>query len=203
MALPSILSLQISAQQKALTPELISSRRMLRRDFLRPELKRRYDQPYGVGVSLRSPYTIAALINGRQMYCVGKRQCVEADSQASIPSEARPRRSHDVQQDISGRPQTAGGSGPRKLRTTRSFSEMASLSTTNDSMDGMHKQGWNARRGRTQKRATGFGAGESTANRPLRKMADPSQLTEMLKEARLERVLPKMARKEEGDAERD
>ncbi|KAJ7454913.1 hypothetical protein B0H11DRAFT_1875011 [Mycena galericulata] len=119
------------------------------------ELKRRYDQHYGVGVSVRSPYAITALINqhGRQMYRVGKREkktppaatSVEADervSQPSTPSESRarsPRRSRlsvtmfNKTGSVSGRPQTAGGSGPRKLRKTRSFSEMASLSTTNGS----------------------------------------------------------------------
>ncbi|KAJ7146148.1 hypothetical protein C8R44DRAFT_8509 [Mycena epipterygia] len=119
------------------------------------ELKRRYDHHYGVGVSVRSPYAITALINqhGRQMYRVGNREkktppastSVEADermSQPSTPSEDRarsPRRSRisvgvfTKTGSVSGRPQTAGGSGPRKLRKTRSFSEMASLSATNGS----------------------------------------------------------------------
>ncbi|KAJ7699366.1 hypothetical protein B0H17DRAFT_926723 [Mycena rosella] len=122
------------------------------------ELKRRYDHHYGVGVSVRSPYAITALINqhGRQMYRVGKREkktppasmIVGADertSQPSTPSEGRarsPRRSrisvamfnNNKTGSVSGRPQTAtGGSGPRKLRKTRSFSEMASLSAPNGS----------------------------------------------------------------------
>ncbi|KAJ7153481.1 hypothetical protein C8R43DRAFT_1002180 [Mycena crocata] len=117
------------------------------------ELKRRYDHHYGVGVSVRSPYAITALINqhGRQMYRVGKREkktppasmAVDADelvSQPTTPSEGRarsPRRSRisvtmfSKTGSVSARPQTAGGSGPRKLRKTRSFSEMPSLSATN------------------------------------------------------------------------
>ncbi|KAJ6578832.1 hypothetical protein DFH09DRAFT_1030705 [Mycena vulgaris] len=119
------------------------------------ELKLRYDQHYGVGVSVRSPYAITALINqhGRQMYRVGKREkktppasaAVDADervSQPTTPSEPRarsPRRSRlsvtmfNKTGSVSARPQTSGGPGPRKLRKTRSFSEMASLSATNGS----------------------------------------------------------------------
>jgi Gdp/GTP exchange factor required for growth at low temperatures len=37
------------------------------------ELKRRYDQYYGVGKEIRSPYAITAFVNqhGKQMYRVG------------------------------------------------------------------------------------------------------------------------------------
>jgi Gdp/GTP exchange factor required for growth at low temperatures len=37
------------------------------------ELKRRYDQHYGVGKEIRSPYAITAFVNqhGKQMYRVG------------------------------------------------------------------------------------------------------------------------------------
>ncbi|KAF7326699.1 hypothetical protein MVEN_02607100 [Mycena venus] len=118
------------------------------------ELKRRYDQHYGVNLSVRSPYAITALINqhGREVYRVGNREkktppaaatSVDIDervSQPSTPSESSrarsPRRSRlsvtmfNKTGSVSGRPQTAGGTGPRKLRKTRSFSEMASLSPT-------------------------------------------------------------------------
>ncbi|KAJ6463504.1 hypothetical protein C8R45DRAFT_911716 [Mycena sanguinolenta] len=117
------------------------------------ELKRRYDQHYGVNRSIRSPYAITALINqhGREVYRVGNREkktppaaatSVDIDervSQASIPSESSrtrspPRRSRlsvtmfNKTGSVSGRPQTAGGSGPRKLRKTCSFSEMTTAS---------------------------------------------------------------------------
>ncbi|KAJ7456961.1 hypothetical protein FB451DRAFT_1275377 [Mycena latifolia] len=128
------------------------------------ELKRRYDQHYGVGVSVRSPYAITALINqhGRQMYRVGylsgnakkrrprlrwlSRRTSGCRSQAHPARRARvqPRRSRlsvtmfNKTGSVSGRPQTAaGGSGPRKLRKTRSFSEMASPSATNGSTFGV------------------------------------------------------------------
>ncbi|KAJ7585243.1 hypothetical protein C8J56DRAFT_789163 [Mycena floridula] len=47
------------------------------------ELKRRYDQHFGVGKSVRSPYAITALINqhGKQMYRVGHRN-IATDSSA-------------------------------------------------------------------------------------------------------------------------
>ncbi|KAJ7270684.1 hypothetical protein B0H12DRAFT_1093382 [Mycena haematopus] len=116
------------------------------------ELKRRYDHHYGVNLSVRSPYAITALINqhGKEVYRVGKREektppaaatSVDIDervSQPSTPSESSrarsPRRSRlsvtmfNKTGSVSGRPQTAGGPGPRKLRKTRSFSEMASVS---------------------------------------------------------------------------
>ncbi|KAJ6554514.1 hypothetical protein B0H19DRAFT_1153894 [Mycena capillaripes] len=120
------------------------------------ELKRRYDHHYGVNISVRSPYAITALVNqhGREVYRVGNREkktppaaaAVDADervSQPTTPSDSSrahsPRRSRlsvtmfGKTGSVSGRPQTAGGSGPRKLRKTRSFSEMASLSPTNAS----------------------------------------------------------------------
>ncbi|KAF7373596.1 hypothetical protein MSAN_00570000 [Mycena sanguinolenta] len=116
------------------------------------ELKKRYDQHYGVNVSVRSPYAITALINqhGKKVYRVGTREkktppaaatSVDIDervSQATVPSESprarSPRRSRlsvtmfNKTGSVSGRPQTAGGPGPRKLRKTRSFSEMTSAS---------------------------------------------------------------------------
>ncbi|KAJ7435103.1 hypothetical protein B0H11DRAFT_2257594 [Mycena galericulata] len=58
------------------------------------EFKKCYDQHYGVGVSIRSLYAIAALITGRQMYRVGKREkksppaamCIEADERVLQPN---------------------------------------------------------------------------------------------------------------------
>ncbi|KAF8192733.1 hypothetical protein K438DRAFT_1589788 [Mycena galopus ATCC 62051] len=121
------------------------------------ELKKRYDQHYGVNVSVRSPYAITSLINqhGKVVYRVGNREkktppaaatSVDIDqrvSQASTTGESSrarsPRRSRlsvtmfTKTGSVSGRPQTAGGPGPRKLRKTRSFSEMASLSPTTSS----------------------------------------------------------------------
>ncbi|KAJ7042906.1 hypothetical protein C8F04DRAFT_1029796 [Mycena alexandri] len=119
------------------------------------ELKKRYDHHYGVGVSVRSPYAITSLVNqhGKEVYRVGNREkntppaaaTVEADeraSQPSTPSETRPRSPRRSRisvtmftktGSVSGRPQTAGGSGPRKLRKTRSFSEMAATSASNGS----------------------------------------------------------------------
>ncbi|KAJ6464298.1 hypothetical protein C8R47DRAFT_1057447 [Mycena vitilis] len=120
------------------------------------ELKRRYDHHYGVNVSVRSPYAITALINqhGKEVYRVGNREkktppaasAVDADERVSLPatpseaSRARsPRRSRlsvtmfNKTGSVSGRPQTASGPGPRKLRKTRSFSEMASVSPTTGS----------------------------------------------------------------------
>ncbi|KAJ7858608.1 hypothetical protein B0H14DRAFT_2748189 [Mycena olivaceomarginata] len=119
------------------------------------ELKRRYDQHYGVNLSVRSPYAITALINqhGKEVYRVGNREkktppaaatSVDIDervSQPSTPSESSrarsPRRSRlsvtmfNKTGSVSSRPQTAGGTGPRnKLRKTRSFSEMPSVSPT-------------------------------------------------------------------------
>ncbi|KAJ7080018.1 hypothetical protein B0H15DRAFT_891079 [Mycena belliarum] len=116
------------------------------------ELKRRYDAHYGVGVSVRSPYAITALINqhGRQMYRVGKREKktppasialeVGGPRVSTTPSESSRSRAHSPRRSrlsvtmfnktgsVAGRPQTAGATGPRKLRKTRSFSEMASPS---------------------------------------------------------------------------
>ncbi|KAJ7222399.1 hypothetical protein GGX14DRAFT_663607 [Mycena pura] len=117
------------------------------------ELKRRYDAHYGVGVNVRSPYAITAFVNqhGRQMYRVGKREkktppastAVDAEervsqqlSQPSTPGEPRarsPRRSRVsvgiFSKTTSIRP-PAAGAGPRKLRKTRSFSEMAPMNSS-------------------------------------------------------------------------
>ncbi|KAJ7058009.1 hypothetical protein C8F01DRAFT_1149127 [Mycena amicta] len=110
------------------------------------ELKKRYDAHYGVGVNIRSPYTITAFVNqhGRSMYRVGKREkktppaasavdVEERVSQIVTPAESSrarsPRRSRVSVGLFTTRPTTSlnpSGPGPRKLRKTRSFSEMAS-----------------------------------------------------------------------------
>ncbi|KAJ6539928.1 hypothetical protein B0H10DRAFT_2245371 [Mycena sp. CBHHK59/15] len=148
------------------------------------ELKRRYDHHYGVGVSVRSPYAITALINqhGRQMYRVGKREkktppastsaeVEERISQPSTPSEPRarsPRRSRisvgmfNKTGSVAARPQTAAGhgAGPRKLRKTRSFSEMASLSATSGSISAARSTG----RGHSQSVTSADFAAPSTSD---------------------------------------
>ncbi|KAF7297266.1 hypothetical protein MIND_00959800 [Mycena indigotica] len=115
------------------------------------ELKLRYDAHYGVGPNVRSPYTITAFVNqhGRSMYRVGNREkktppaastaeAVERVSQSVASSQSSrahsPRRSRvsvglfaAKPSSSSSRPTTS--SGHRKLRKTRSFSEMAT--TTN------------------------------------------------------------------------
>lgn len=69
------------------------------------ELKRRYDQEFGVGKGVRSPYAITALINqhGKQMYRVGLRESV-SEMPDEIPKESKRRSTY-----------------PRKLRKTRSM----------------------------------------------------------------------------------
>ncbi|KAJ8519267.1 hypothetical protein ONZ45_g3746 [Pleurotus djamor] len=109
------------------------------------ELKRRYDQRYGVGMNVRSPYAITAFVNqhGKQMYRIGHRD-LTAPAAASIEfedsmsprdslqapprSKRRSRMSvHTFLPKLSGgtppsRPQTATSS--RKLRKTRSIPDL-------------------------------------------------------------------------------
>ncbi|KAJ7161005.1 hypothetical protein C8R46DRAFT_1164641 [Mycena filopes] len=147
------------------------------------ELKKRYDHHYGVGVSVRSPYAITALVNqhGKKVYRVGNREkntppaaaTVDADervSQPTTPSEARatspPRRSRisvtmfSKTGSVSARPHTAGGPGPRKLRKTRSFSEMATASASNASASSSRPTG----RGHSQSVTSGDFVPRTTAD---------------------------------------
>ncbi|TFK36540.1 hypothetical protein BDQ12DRAFT_686594 [Crucibulum laeve] len=118
------------------------------------ELKRRYDQQYGVTVSIRSPYAITAFVNqhGKQMFRIGARElsapglsAVEAaeatesvktstDSSQSTWSKRKSRISvHTLLPQFnkagstSIRPQTSAVQQPRKLRKTRSIPDLVSI----------------------------------------------------------------------------
>ncbi|KDQ23918.1 hypothetical protein PLEOSDRAFT_1086297 [Pleurotus ostreatus PC15] len=111
------------------------------------ELKRRYDQQYGVGLNVRSPYAITAFVNqhGKQMYRVGHRDLTAPGAAAAEIEERlsssdslqapRPKRRSRMSVHtfipptvlkLAGatqppRPHTSSG---RKLRKTRSIPDM-------------------------------------------------------------------------------
>ncbi|KAK0457166.1 uncharacterized protein EV420DRAFT_1749027 [Desarmillaria tabescens] len=118
------------------------------------ELKRRYDQHYGVGKDVRSPYAITAFVNqhGKQMFRVGHRdQSAPAASAAEVeftiqraPAQSHPSRSkRRSRMSVHALPNlfrnsnsttattttTASGIGPRKLRKTRSIPDMVNPRT--------------------------------------------------------------------------
>ncbi|TFK72390.1 ras GEF [Pluteus cervinus] len=118
------------------------------------ELKRRYDLHHGVGKDVRSPYAITAFVNqhGKQMYRLGHRELSapaaasaeveERVSQSNVdPSRATSHSPRSKRRSLmsmhtflppsmfnknasAARPGTANSSGPRKLRKTRSISEL-------------------------------------------------------------------------------
>ncbi|PBK69541.1 ras GEF [Armillaria solidipes] len=115
------------------------------------ELKRRYDQHYGVGKDVRSPYAITAFVNqhGKQMFRVGHRdQSAPAASAAEVEfttqrestqshqsrSKRRSRMSVHALPNLfrnsgSTTATTTSSTGPRKLRKTRSISDMVNPRT--------------------------------------------------------------------------
>ncbi|KAG7443324.1 ras GEF [Guyanagaster necrorhizus] len=114
------------------------------------ELKRRYDQHYGVGKDVRSPYAITAFVNqhGKQMFRVGHRdQSAPAASAADVeftiqrkpankfPQSHRSRSKRRSRMSVHALPNlfrnsgsttatTMSFTGPRKLRKTRSIPDM-------------------------------------------------------------------------------
>ncbi|KAI1789674.1 ras GEF [Ganoderma leucocontextum] len=103
---PEIANADISIAREYLTPPLSPSAIHANRDFILAdgsfvetssgaaarELKRRYDQYWGVGKDVRSPYAITALVNqhGKQMYRVGHR---ELSAPAAAAQDAADRQS--------------------------------------------------------------------------------------------------------------
>ncbi|EAU87807.1 hypothetical protein CC1G_09426 [Coprinopsis cinerea okayama7 len=76
------------------------------------ELKRRYDQRFGVSVNVRSPYAITAFVNqhGKQMFRVGHRELsAPAASAAEVAAEIEER----------GKTSTDAGQSPRSKRPSR------------------------------------------------------------------------------------
>ncbi|KAG2039064.1 hypothetical protein BDR03DRAFT_894502 [Suillus americanus] len=127
------------------------------------ELKMRYDQSFGVGKDVRSPYTITAFVNqhGKQMYRVSRRDAVapaaaaeeaeqmthkvsmSVDASRTRASKSRSRMSFLMQNKVKSTAQESQPSSttmkPRKLvRRTRSIPDMfgmaASASATGSSM---------------------------------------------------------------------
>lgn len=129
------------------------------------ELKRRYDQQYGVGLNVRSPYAITAFVNqhGKQMYRVGHRDLTAPGAAAAEIEERlsssdslqapRPKRRSRMSVHtfipptvlkLAGatqppRPHTSSG---RKLRKTRSIPDMygGTSSTSNGVSARAHSQ---------------------------------------------------------------